>query len=168
MIELIALAAFAGLLVYAACSDVASLTIPNWLSVAMAALFGPLALLTHAPLLEIGVHYAFGLAILTVGFFLFQANVLGGGDAKLLAAAAVWTGLGAFPVFILGTAVAGGALALAILTARNWSPLLAGLPPFVTRLLTPKSGLPYGVAIMVGGLLALPTLPFAANALTLP
>jgi len=167
MIELIALAIFAGLLVYAACSDVASLIIPNWVSIAMAAAFAPAALLVHVPLGDIGIHYAFAVAVLAVGFFMFQANVLGGGDAKLLAAASVWTGFTAFPPFILGTALAGGALALLILSARKWSPLLAGFPPFVTRLLTPQSGLPYGVAIMAGGLMALPALPFA-TALTLP
>jgi prepilin peptidase CpaA len=168
MIELFALASFAGLLIYAACSDVATLTIPNWLSIAMVALFAPLALLTHVPLASIGIHYLFAVGVLIVGFFMFQANVLGGGDAKLMAAAAVWTGFAGFASFFIGTALAGGVLALIVLSARKWSPLLAGFPPFVTRLLTPESGLPYGVAIMAGGLLALPTLPFAANALTLP
>lgn len=168
MISLIALAVFAGLLVYAACSDIASLTIPNWLSIAMATLFAPAALAINMPLAEIGVHYGFGLAMLVVGFFLFQANIFGGGDAKLVAAAAVWTGFTAFPTFILGTALAGGLLALALLSARKWSPFLAAAPPFVNRLLTPESGVPYGVAIMAGGLLALPMLPFAASTLTTP
>lgn len=168
MISLVALAVFAGLLIYAACSDVTSLTIPNWLSVAMALLFAPMALAMQMPLAEIGMHYAFGVAILLVGFFLFQANVFGGGDAKLVAAAAVWTGFAAFPTFILGTALAGGVLALALMGARKWSPFFAAAPSFVNRLLTPESGVPYGVAIMAGGLLALPVLPFATNALTLP
>lgn len=168
MISLVAMAIFAGLLVYAAFSDVTSLTIPNWLCIAMAALFAPIALLQHMPLGDIGVHYGFGFAILAVGFFLFQANIFGGGDAKLVAAAAVWTGLAAFPTFILGTALAGGLLALALLSARKWSPFFAGAPAFVNRLLTSDSGVPYGVAIMAGGLLALPALPVVTSALTLP
>ena len=168
MISLIALAVFAGLLVYAACSDIASLTIPNWLSLAMALAFAPLALTIGMPLDQIGVHYGFGVGMLAVGFFLFQANVFGGGDAKLVAAAAVWTGFSAFPSFILGTALAGGLLALALMSARKWAPFLAGAPAFVNRLLTPESGVPYGVAIMAGGLMALPVLPFATNALTTP
>lgn len=168
MISLIALAVFAGLLVYAACSDIASLTIPNWLSIAMTLLFAPLALAIGMPLNEIGAHYGFGVAILVVGFFLFQAKIFGGGDAKLVAAAAVWTGFAAFPTFILGTALAGGLLALALLSARKWQPFFAAAPAFVNRLLTPESGVPYGVAIMAGGLLALPVLPFATNALTTP
>jgi prepilin peptidase CpaA len=166
MIGLIALVIFAGLLIYAAYSDIVSLTIPNWVSIVMAALFAPVAIALQTPLGDIGMHYLFGVAVLAVGFFLFQAGVFGGGDAKLVAAAAVWTGFASFPPFILGTALAGGALALGLLTARKWSPFFAGAPSFVNRLLTPKSGVPYGVAIMAGGLLALPTLPFASNLLT--
>ncbi|MFT3729464.1 MAG: prepilin peptidase [Terricaulis sp.] len=168
MISLVALVIFAGLLVYAAFSDITSLTIPNWLSIAMAALFAPIALLQQMQLADIGIHYAFGFAVLAVGFFLFQAKIFGGGDAKLVAAAAVWTGFAAFPTFILGTALAGGVLALTLLSARKWSFVFAGAPSFVNRLLTADSGVPYGVAIMAGGLLALPTLPFFTSALTLP
>ncbi|MEZ6022537.1 MAG: prepilin peptidase [Hyphomonadaceae bacterium] len=160
---------FAGLLIYAACSDVASLTIPNWVSVAMAGLFLPLALLGGLTLGELGVHYLFGFCALAVGFFLFQGGIIGGGDAKLLAAAAVWTGYGAFLPFIVWTALAGGVMALAILTARKWAPIFpASTPEFVNRLLTPASGVPYGVAIMVGGLMAIPNLPLAPESLTLP
>jgi prepilin peptidase CpaA len=168
MLELIALAVFVGLLLYAACTDVASLTIPNWVSIALAALFVPIALLTRMPLNEIGVHLLFGVGLLAVGFFLFQANVIGGGDAKLLAGATVWTGFTAFAPFIVWTAIAGGCVALALLSARKWVAPNAAQPAFVNRLLTPNSGVPYGVAIMLGGLMALPALPFAEHALTLP
>lgn len=168
MLELLALAVFAGLLLYAACTDVASLTIHNWVSIAMATLFAPVALLTHMPLAEIGIHYLFGFALLAVGFFLFQAGVIGGGDAKLLAAAAVWTGFVAFVPFIFWTTMAGGLIALALLMARQQFAPAPAQPAFVNRLLTPKSGVPYGVAIMLGGLMALPSLPFAEHTLTLP
>ena len=168
MLELLALAGFAGLLAYAACTDVASLTIHNWVSIALALLFLPVALLTHMPLAEIGIHYLFGLGLLAVGFFLFQAGVFGGGDAKLLAGAAVWTGFTAFAPFIFWTAMSGGLIALALLMARQSFAPAPVQPAFVNRLLTPKSGVPYGVAIMLGGLMALPSLPFAQHALTLP
>jgi prepilin peptidase CpaA len=168
MLEPIALSAFAGLLIYAACTDIASLTIPNWVSIALAALFIPMAMLIGMPLAEIGVHLVFGFSLLAVGFFLFQANIIGGGDAKLLAAAAIWTGFPGFVSFLFWTAIAGGALALALLGARKWIARSESQPAFVNRLLTPESGVPYGVAIMLGGLAALPALPFAAHALTLP
>jgi len=168
MIALLAIAVFAGLLLYAAGSDIVSLTIPNWVSVAMAGAFAPAALAVGMPLGELGMHYLFGVAVLAVGFFLFAANILGGGDAKLLAAAAVWTGFTGFPALMLGTAVAGGFLALALLTARTLVKQAETQPSFVHRLLQPRGGVPYGVAIMAGGLLAIPSLPFGLAALTLP
>lgn len=168
MIELLALAAFAALLIYAACSDVASLTIPNWVSIALTAIFIPAALAAGMGLGTLAIHLAFGFGVLVVGFFLFQANVFGGGDAKLLAAAAVWTGSAGFVPFILSTAVAGGVLALALLAARQFVPLTETTPGFVNHLLKKQNGIPYGVAIMFGGLMAIPALPFAATSLTLP
>ena len=168
MVELLALAAFAGLLIFAACSDVASLTIPNWVSIALTLIFIPLALLAGVQIGEVGMHVLFGFAILAVGFFLFQANIIGGGDAKLLAAASVWTGFTAFMPFILWTAVAGGVLALALLAARQFLPQAADHPSFVNRLLKHQNGIPYGVAIMAGGLMAIPALPFVLGPLTTP
>ena len=160
MFDILAIAAFAGLLIYAACSDIARLIIPNWVSIALAALF-PAAALAHgmAPG-EIAMHILFGAAVLAVGFFLFAANVFGGGDAKLMAAAATWTGFTAFPPFVLWTAVAGGMMALALLAARQFVKQAETHPPFVNHLLHKQNGIPYGVAIMAGGLMAIPALPF--------
>jgi prepilin peptidase CpaA len=167
MVEILALTVFAVLLLYAAGSDVARLTIPNWVSIALTAAFVPAALALGMPLGEIGMHLLFGVAVLAVGFFLFQANVIGGGDAKLLAATAVWTGFAAFMPFVFWTAVAGGVMALVMLAARQFVRQAETHPPFVNRLLEHKGGIPYGVAIMAGGLMAIPSLPFASGALTL-
>jgi len=168
MVDLLALAVFAALLIYAACSDIAKLIIPNWVSIALTALFVPAALATGMPLAQIGLHLLFGIGVLVVGFFLFQANIIGGGDAKLLAAAAVWTGFPAFAPFIIWTAVAGGLLALALLAARFFLKQAETNPSFVNRLLKQQNGIPYGVAIMAGGLMVMPALPFVISPLTLP
>ncbi len=167
MLELLALAAFAGLLLYAACSDIARLIIPNWVSIALVAIFPVAALASGVVWTEIGMHLLFGAAILAVGFFLFAANIIGGGDAKLLAATAAWTGFSAFMPFIFWTAVAGGVMALALLAARQFVKQAETNPPFVNRLLKEQNGIPYGVAIMIGGLMAIPSLPLAVNSLTL-
>jgi prepilin peptidase CpaA len=160
MFSILALAAFAGLLLYAACSDIARMIIPNWVSIAMSAAF-PVAALAHGmPLSEIGMHVLFGAAVLAVGFFLFAANIFGGGDAKLLAATALWTGFAGFWPFIFWTAIAGGLMALVLLTARQFVKQAETNPPFVNHLLQKQNGIPYGVAIMCGGLIAIPTLPF--------
>jgi len=160
MISILALTAFAGLLIYAACSDIARMIIPNWVSIAMAAAFPPAALAMGMPLPDVGMHVLFGAAVLAVGFFLFAANILGGGDAKLLAAAAIWTGFDAFLPFVFWTAMAGGGLAVLLLASRQFVKQAATNPPFVNTLLQKQKGIPYGVAIMCGGLLAIPSLPF--------
>jgi prepilin peptidase CpaA len=96
MFEMITLTAFAGLVVFAACSDMARLIIPNWVSIGLAAIFPAVALVAGAPLIDVGLHVLFGLGVLAVGFVLFQFNIIGGGDAKLLAAVSIWTGMTAF------------------------------------------------------------------------
>lgn len=167
MFEMISLAAFAGLLVYAACSDMARFIIPNWISIALVAIYPLAAMLAGATWLDVGWHLLFGFGVLAAGFALFQFNIIGGGDAKLLAAVGVWTGMSAAVPFIVWTAVAGGAMALALLTARQLLP--AGTyPAFVDHLLKKQNGIPYGVAIMIGALLAIPSLPHLSSALTLP
>jgi prepilin peptidase CpaA len=160
MIDAISLAAFAGLLIYAACSDMARYIIPNWVSIALAAIFPVAALASGMPLPEIGMHLLFGAAVLAVGFFLFAANIFGGGDAKLLAAATVWTGFPAFVPFIFWTAAAGGVMAAVLLAMRQFVKQTETNPPFVNHLLQKQNGIPYGVAIMAGGMMALPTLSF--------
>ncbi|MBL8542296.1 MAG: prepilin peptidase [Hyphomonadaceae bacterium] len=168
MIAILALAAFAGLLIYAACSDVASLTIPNWISIALVALFPVAALAAGLSFADIGMHLLFGFGVLVVGFFLFQAGVFGGGDAKLLAAASIWSGFTAFWPLISWMVFAGGFMALAILAARQFVPQAETNPPFVNRLLTGKTGIPYGLAIMIGGLAAIPSMALLPSPLTLP
>ncbi|MBL8545852.1 MAG: prepilin peptidase [Hyphomonadaceae bacterium] len=166
MFEMIALTAFAGLVVFAACSDVSRLIIPNWVSIALTAIFPVAALIAGAPLLNVGLHVLFGFGVLAVGFVLFQFNVIGGGDAKLLAAVSVWTGAAAFAPFILWTAIAGGVMALLLLTARQLIPAGA-VPAPIDHLLKKQNGIPYGAAILVGALMAIPSLPYLSSPLTL-
>lgn len=160
MVELLGLAAFAGLLIYAACSDIARLIIPNWVSIALAGIFPVAALAQGMALPDIGLHLLFAAGVLVVGFFLFSANIIGGGDAKLLAATTAWTGFAAFMPFMYWTVLAGGLMALALLAARQFVPQAETHPSFINHLLKKQNGIPYGVAIMAGGLMAIPSLPF--------
>lgn len=167
MFDLISLAVFAGLVLYAAGSDVARLIIPNWISIALTLAYPAAALLAGVQWVDIGLNVLFGAGVLAMGFVLFQFNIFGGGDAKLLAAVSVWTGLAAFVPFIMWTAIAGGLMALALLTARQLMPA-GSYPAFVDHLLKKQNGIPYGVAIMVGALMAIPSLPHLSSPLTLP
>ena len=68
-------------------------------------------------------------------------------------------GAGLVP-FLLGTALAGGALAVTLLLARR-TPILAATrgPLWMGRLLSREADVPYGIAIAVGALAAFPLSP---------
>lgn len=140
----------------AAISDVRTMTISNRLTLALAAAFVPVALLLQLPLAGWGLHLGLGLAGLVIGILLFALRLMGGGDAKLIAAASLWLGFQGFVAFLTYTALAGGALTLGLLLARKaFAPYAAGLPAPLSRHLEAKGDIPYGVAICAGGLLAM-------------
>jgi len=147
------------LVLIAALTDVTTFLIPNRLSAALAIAFIPAALVLGLTPGIIGVCLGVGLAALVFGVAMFAAGWIGGGDAKLFAAAALWLGWPAAIPFLAWTTIAGGALAVALLAARKTtSPVFAAQgPAWVGRLLEPKGDVPYGVAIAFGALAAFPT-----------
>lgn len=148
---------FPASLVWAAISDIRAMTISNRLTVGLAVAFLPMALLCHLSLAQFGVHAGLGAAGLVLGIALFALRVMGGGDAKLIAATCLWLGFNGTLAMLLYTALAGGVLTVALLGARH-APIAAmtgALPQWVNRHLDPKGDIPYGVAICVGGLLAI-------------
>lgn len=153
------LVAFFGLVLFAALSDVATMTIPNWVSIAAAALFPFAAWLAGLPASVIGLHLVVGVVAFLFGFGLFSLGILGGGDVKVIAAVSVWTGLSALSPFAFAMTVAGGVLALLLLLARRTVAPANGRPGFLNRLLDKERGIPYAVAIAVGVLVAAPALP---------
>jgi prepilin peptidase CpaA len=155
---------FAALILAAAVSDATSFTIPNWMSLALLAIFPVAALAVGLPLPTIGLHLAVGAAALLVGMAMFALRWLGGGDAKLIAAAALWLGLSGAPTFLFTGAMVGGGLAVALLTLRSaaFRPIVVLGPSWVNRLADKEQGVPYGVAIAAGALWALPGSPFGA------
>jgi len=149
---------FPVLVIIAALTDATSFTIPNRISAALIVAFFPAALALARPAGEIGADAAVAFVALLAGMGMFAAGWIGGGDAKLLAAASLWLGLLAMPLFLIVTALAGGALAVLLMNARSpWvQPYLAGAPDWLTRLATPGADVPYGVAIATGALAAFP------------
>ena len=149
---------FPALVVVAALKDVTSYTIPNWISLVLIAAFAPVALISGASLATIGLCLAAGLVALLLGMGMFAARWIGGGDAKLFAAAVLWLGWPAAGPFMLVTALAGGALTLGLLSLRSgwFEPVLAGSPPWIRKLGARGGDIPYGVAIAVGALMAFP------------
>jgi prepilin peptidase CpaA len=149
--------AFPLLLLYAAWHDVKTMTIPNWVSIVLALAFVPAAVAAGLSVQAIGWHLAFGAGVLLACAALFYLGVFGGGDAKVIAAASLWTGLAGVSSFVLGMALAGGALAGALIMFRRLK--LTATKDWAKRLLSPEEGAPYAVAIAVGGFLAAPASP---------
>jgi prepilin peptidase CpaA len=148
---------FPALMVFAAFSDLFTMTISNRISIALVAVFFGLAFALGLPFAEIGSHIACGLAILLVTFFLFAFGWIGGGDAKLAAATALWLGWEHLIDYGLFAAVLGGVLTLLIIQLRKWPlPGWTLSAPWVVRLHERGSGVPYGIALAIAGLLIYP------------
>ncbi len=110
-------AGFVFCICYAIISDMRSWRIPNWVSLSLAALFLGHVLATGRTG-DLPGHLLVAGMVLAVTFALFARNIIGGGDAKLLPALALWAGpehLGAFLVYV---AMAGGAIAMALLALK--------------------------------------------------
>jgi len=152
------MALFALLVVFAAVRDAVSYTIPNWISVALAGAFIPAVLLMHMPWQAVFATVIVAVVLLAAGMGMFALGWMGGGDAKLLAAASLWIGLPGLAPFFLWIGLAGGALALFLIALRSayFRPFAAAGPAWVERLATPGAAAPYGVAIAVGALAAFP------------
>lgn len=174
MAEYSVLLVFPALLFWAAARDVATMEIPNRISILLALTFLPAALLCGLTAPAIAAHLVFGAMAFAGAYALFHFGLLGGGDAKIIAASAPWIGLAGAPTYLAWTAAAGGVLALCALAARSVFSPHANQPAFLQRLLDKKCGVPYAVALAVGGLAALPhsalaaASPAALALLTLP
>jgi prepilin peptidase CpaA len=147
-------------LLLAAFSDLRTMTIPNRLCLFIAIAFFPTALMANLSLNDWIGCLSMGALGFVLGMVMFALRFMGGGDAKLIAAASLWVGFGGYISFIAYTAIAGGALTLALLSLRKLNAYYAPpLPDWAARLMLPKGDIPYGVAICAGGLLAIPHSP---------
>jgi prepilin peptidase CpaA len=157
--EVVCGGAFACALVYAAVSDTLTFEVPNFVSVGLVAVFAATAPF-YLTLGLIGWHAAVGLAVLAVGFGLFAFGILGGADAKVLAAAALWFGWPAVYDFVVLVALFGGALTLILTVFRRirLSPRLLARR-WLARLHDTTEGLPYCLAIGPAGLISMTQLP---------
>jgi len=148
---------FPACLIWAAVSDLATMTIPNRLSIILAVMFLPVAIMLRPDLMFIGEHLGVGVAAFVLGIAAFALRFMGGGDAKLIAATALWFHFQGFIVFLVYVALAGGALTILLLMARQFLRIFTPvMPMWLQRLLEPKGDIPYGLAICAGGFLAMP------------
>jgi prepilin peptidase CpaA len=154
----VAITGFSLLMAIAAFEDFRRFVIPNLLTVALCLLW-PVYFISNPSLS--GALWSFGCAaaVFVVGAVLFARGYLGGGDVKLLSAAALWAGPGGTPGLLLLTGILGGALALLLLM-----PLGAQIAAMARAALSPKPAtteprfanpVPYGVAIAAAAVITI-------------
>ena len=136
---------------HAAISDVRRYAIPHICTLALLALY-PL----HVWLASVDINVIASVIVAATAFAIcftfFALNRLGGGDVKLITAAALWAGPALIGEFTMIMAFAGGALSLLYLTHFHVAPALgfdiAGMRGYRNSM---AIKLPYGVAIATGG-----------------
>lgn len=150
----------AAALLFAAVHDIAFRTIPNWVPASLAADGGLLRLLDH----HLPTALACGLIVFTSATICWHRGWLGGGDVKLLAAAAILVPPALVPGYISAVAFAGGGLALLYLLLERLVPAPrprhpASMPWRILvvecRRIRRRASLPYATAISAAALLIL-------------
>jgi prepilin peptidase CpaA len=155
--DVLILVLFPAAMAFAAISDLLTMSISNRLSIALALSFFVVAAFIGMPLSDIGIHVVASAVVLAVCFAFFAFGWIGGGDAKLAAATALWLGFAHLPKYLILAAIMGGALTLALLILRA-RPLPSSLigTRWVERLHSSGAGVPYGIALAVAGLAVYP------------
>ncbi len=119
-LDIVRLLLFPALMAFAAISDLFTMTISNRISLLLVAGFVLLAAFGGMSLQAISLHVAAGFAVLTFAFVCFALGWVGGGDAKLVAATALWFGFDHLMMYLVYASIAGGVLTLLILQLRQW------------------------------------------------
>jgi prepilin peptidase CpaA len=157
-LEAYALTGFAVVMGAAAFEDLRRLVIPNLLPILLCAIW-PVYIAGAASLAGALAAIGCALAVFVGGAMLFSRGWLGGGDVKLLAAAALWAGPAGTPDLLLLTGLLGGVLALLLLlpAGRQFAAAVRTLPAQpAERAERPLSApVPYGVAIAGAALIVI-------------
>src|SRR4029453_2415760 len=115
ILDLARLLLFPALIAFAASTDLLTMTISNRVPLALAAGFLVLAVASGMGAYEILMHVGAGAIVLAIAFACFAMGQVGGGDAKIAAAAALWFGFAALINYLLYASLFGGALTLLLL-----------------------------------------------------
>src|ERR1700730_8936515 len=155
--DIMRLTLFPAMMAFAASSDLLTMTISNRVSLILAGGFFMLAPAGGMAITDIGMHLGAACIVLVAAFGFFTQGWIGGGDAKLAAATALWLGFDHLLSYLIYASLFGGALTLALLRFR-----LAPLPEmlakqdWVQRLHRKDGGVPYGIALAAAALAVYP------------
>jgi prepilin peptidase CpaA len=157
LIEAVRLTLFPAMMAFAASSDLLTMTIANRVSLILIGGFVALALLSGLSGADVASHVGAAAAVLAVAFVCFGCGWIGGGDAKLAAATALWLGFGNLFNYLIYASLLGGALTLLIVQFRTMPlPRVLAGREWAERLHREGAGVPYGVALAAAALLVYP------------
>ena len=160
--DAIRLMLFPAMMAFAASSDLLTMTISNRVSLILVGGFFVLALADrHERRGHPVAHVGAGAIVLVVAFGFFARGWIGGGDAKLAAATALWFGFDHLLDYLLYASLFGGALTLLLIQFRTVAAaaFLAG-QEWVERLHQKDGGVPYGIALAAAALCIYPDTPW--------
>lgn len=144
--------ASAGLLIAASLAaswnDACHRRIPNWLCAATA-IAGLVVALVLSGLPALGGHALHAAIALVIGMLLFKFGIIGGGDAKFYAAMAAWFALPQAVALLVSVTLCGFVLLVVWFGHRRATGKPIGRPGG-----EPSEGLPYGIAIGAGAVVA--------------
>jgi prepilin peptidase CpaA len=134
----------------AAIQDLYQLKISNYFSIFIVIFYGVWVLCVgfDADIWQNVVVFLISAALAMIAF---SARMVGGGDMKLFAAAALWFDLETAPRFLMAIVMAGLVLALCIIIARRILPRAPDDAGWAV--LRRKGPIPYGIAIAGGAIL---------------
>ncbi|HEY6859118.1 MAG TPA: prepilin peptidase [Pseudolabrys sp.] len=155
--DVIRLLLFPALMAFAASSDLLTMTISNRLSMMLAGGFFLVTLITGMSPYAFGMHLAAAAVVLVIAFVFFSKGWIGGGDAKLVAATALWFGFDYLLDYLIYASLFGGALTVAIILFRKLPlPGVLARQTWIFRLHESGGGVPYGIALAAAALVVYP------------
>jgi len=157
LIDILVLLIFPAAMAFAAASDLFTMRISNKVSLLLVVGFAVLAPFVGFDFPMLAEHVLVGGLVLALGFTCFSFGWMGGGDAKIAAATALWFGGFHSLVFLLNAAVMGGALTLLLVFARRMPlPAMVADVDWIQRLYNNANGIPYGIALSASALMVYP------------
>ncbi len=157
MLQTALLIFFPFLMIYSAFSDLVSMTISNKVSLALMAGFVGFAFWIGMDLNEFAWHWAMFGIVLVASLGLFAVGAIGGGDAKLAAATALWLGWEHTLSYFLIASIIGAFLTLLLVRLRgNMIPSRVAKIDWIARLYRADTGIPYGIALGAAAMVVYP------------
>jgi len=138
--------------------DATAYRIPNYGLLALCLLFAVVAAMRGAEWSWLE-HFGAGALCLAAGIALFALGQMGAGDAKLFATLSLWSGFKALVPLLFCVAVAGLIQLVVIVGLRRLAPALQRRLPqlgaaTLPRILVKREGIPLGVGMVCGALVA--------------